>query len=300
MSHVRSSALAVAVMTTALVAGPAAAQSGCRLVIESGADFWAMSYDPFRQDAAVKDFDIAVLNQGDAACSAVTRVELRAEEFGLTHSVTTQRIAYALVDERAGADVTPRAGQSARRLSARPLTLAPGERGLMRFSFQVAPSETPAAGVYSQNAYIVLESQDGQVLARRPLSLNMEVPSAAVMGLKGEFRRTGGVATLDLGELSEGSRSLRTTLYVLSTAGYSVSVSSANRGKLRQGSAEWYIPYDLALGDRDMQLAQGGRLDVVSRRARLDDYPLTIRIGSVVGSRAGEYKDTLTFTIAAI
>ena len=158
----------------------------------------------------------------------------------------------------------------------------------MRFSFTAAPSETLSAGLYSQNAFISLETPEGQTLAEKPVTLSIEVPSAAVMGLKGEFRRTGGTATIDLGELTQGVRQLRTTLYVLSTAGYSVSVSSENRGRLRQGASEWYVPYALALGDRDMDLGRGGRLDVISRRARLDDYPLTISVGPTAGKRAGD------------
>ncbi|WP_288759289.1 hypothetical protein [uncultured Brevundimonas sp.] len=306
MTRVRTAVLMTAAAAATLIgAAPALAQSlaqsqGCRLSVESGADNWAMRYDPFDQDVAVQEFDVAVVNQGDAPCTAVSRVELRGEQFGLTHEAGGQRMAYALVDERGGADVTPRAGQSARRIGVRPLKLAAGERGLMRFSFTAAPSETLSAGLYSQNAFISLETPEGQTLAEKPVTLSIEVPSAAVMGLKGEFRRTGGTATIDLGELTQGVRPLRTTLYVLSTAGYSVSVSSENRGRLRQGASEWYVPYALALGDRDMDLGRGGRLDVVSRRARLDDYPLTISVGSVAGKRAGDYSDILTFTVAAL
>ena len=302
MTRVRTAVLMTAAAAATLIgAAPALAQGqGCRLSVESGADNWAMRYDPFDQDVAVQEFDVAVVNQGDAPCTAVSRVELRGEQFGLTHDAGGQRMAYALVDERGGADVTPRAGQSARRIGVRPLKLAAGERGLMRFSFTAAPSETLSAGLYSQNAFISLETPEGQTLAEKPVTLSIEVPSAAVMGLKGEFRRTGGTATIDLGELTQGVRQLRTTLYVLSTAGYSVSVSSENRGRLRQGASEWYVPYALALGDRDMDLGRGGRLDVVSRRARLDDYPLTISVGPTAGKRAGDYSDILTFTVAAL
>lgn len=302
MTRVRTAVLMTAAAAATLIgAAPALAQSqGCRLSVESGADNWAMRYDPFDQDVAVQEFDVAVVNQGDAPCTAVSRVELRGEQFGLTHDAGGQRMAYALVDERGGADVTPRAGQSARRIGVRPLKLAAGERGLMRFSFTAAPSETLSAGLYSQNAFISLETPEGQTLAEKPVTLSIEVPSAAVMGLKGEFRRAGGTATIDLGELTQGVRQLRTTLYVLSTAGYSVSVSSENRGRLRQGASEWYVPYALALGDRDMDLGRGGRLDVVSRRARLDDYPLTISVGPTAGKRAGDYSDILTFTVAAL
>lgn len=305
MSRSRTSALllaaAAAATATLMAAAPTqAAPGGCRLVIESGADQWMMRYEPFDQDVALQEFDVAVVNQGDTPCSAVSRVELRGEQFGLFNDAGAQRMPYALVDEAGGADVTPRSGQSARRIGVRPLNLAPGERGLIRFSFTAAPAETLSAGTYSQNAFINLETTDGQPLAEKPVVLSLQVPSAAVMGLKGEFRRNGGTPTIDLGELTTGVRQLRTTLYVLSTAGYSVSVASQNRGRLRQGASEWYVPYGLALGDRDMDLSRGGRVDVVSRRARLDDYPLTISVGATAGKRAGDYSDILTFTVAAL
>lgn len=304
MSRNRTSALllaAAAATATLMSAAPSqAAPGGCRLVIESGADQWLMRYEPFDQDVALQEFDVAVVNHGDAPCAAVSRVDLRGEQFGLVNESGAQRMPYALVDERGGTDVTPRAGQSARRIGVRPLNLAPGERGLIRFSFSAAPSEALSAGLYSQNAVINLETTDGQPLAEKPVVLSLQVPSAAVMGLKGEFRRNGGAATIDLGELTQGVRQLRTTLYVLSTAGYSVSVASQNRGRLRQGASEWYVPYGLALGDRNMDLSRGGRVDVVSRRARVDDYPLTINVGATAGKRAGDYSDILTFTVAAL
>lgn len=304
MSHNRTSALllaAAAATATLMTAAPGQAQtSGCRLVVEAGADQWMMRYEPFDQDVALQEFDIAVVNQGDAPCAAISRVDLRGEQFGLVNDTGAQRMPYALVDERGGGDVTPRSGRSARRIGVRPLNLAPGERGLMRFSFTTAAADMLSAGLYSQNAFITLETPDGQPLAEKPVTLSLQVPSAAVMGLKGEFRRNGGMATIDLGELTQGVRQLRTTLYVLSTAGYSVSVASQNRGRLRQGASEWYVPYGLALGDRDMDLSRGGRVDVVSRRARLDDYPLTISVGATVGKRAGDYSDILTFTVAAL
>lgn len=304
MSRIRTSALllaAAAATATLMASAPSQAQAvGCRLVVESGADQWMMRYEPFDQDVALQEFDVAVVNQGDGPCVAVSRVELRGEQFGLVNEAGGQRMAYALVDERGGADVTPRSGLSARRVGVRPLTLAAGERALMRFSFTAAPADALSAGLYSQNAFINLETVDGRPLAEKPVTLTLQVPSAAVMGLKGEFRRNGGTATIDLGELTQGVRQLRTTLYVLSTAGYSVSVASQNRGRLRQGDSEWYVPYGLALGDRTMDLTRGGRVDVVSRRARLDDYPLTINVGSTTGKRAGDYSDTLRFTVAAL
>lgn len=295
-------ALAAAAMLFAAMPGSASAQAvGCQLAVESGAEQWLIRYDPFDEDAADGEFDVAVVNRGEGPCNVSARVELRGEQFGLMADAGGQRLDYALVDERGGADVTPRAGNSARRIGARSLALAPGERGLLRFSFSVAPSEVPSAGLYSQRAYLSLETGDGRLLAEKPVALGLEVPAVAVMGLKGELRRgRGGAATIDLGDLKAGRQNLRASLYVLSTAGYSVSVRSENRGRLRQGSSDWYVPYDLSLGERSMDLARGARFEIVSRVARLDDYALAIDVESIAGKRAGDYSDTLTFTVAAL
>lgn len=306
MSPIRSPIFTAAAAALSLTAGAVQAQgasvgaSGCRLAFEGGADQWIIQYDPFAQDQAVRHFDIAVINQGDAPCTGAVRVDLRGEPFGLAQSGGSDRLAYALVDERGGTDVTPHAGRSARRIGGRPVDVAPGQRALLRFSLTVASGDLLSAGLYSQTAFLTMEGAEGLAVAEKPLTLGVQVASAAMMGLKGEFSRRGGVATIDLGELTEGRRPLATTLYVLSTGGYSVAVSSANGGRLRQGASEWYVPYGLALGDRAMDLETGDRLEVASRRPRADDYRLTIHVGSVAGRRAGDYSDTLTFTIAAI
>src|SRR5690606_17581303 len=129
------------------------------------------------------------------------------------------RIAYSLVDERDGTDLTPRAGLNARRLNARPVALEPGERTLLRFTFATAPGDVPAQGLYVQNARIALQDGSGVIVGERPLTLGFEVIPAAVLGLKGEFQRSNGVARIHLGELSPGPRPLSAALYVMSTGG---------------------------------------------------------------------------------
>lgn len=273
---------------------------GCALVVEAGSDQWVIQHDPFVDTAAARQFDLAVVNRGDAPCSGVVGLDLRGEPFGLNQAGSAERLAYEVLDERAATDITPRVGRNARRANARPLSLAPGERSMLRFSLVVDTSEIPDAGLYTQTAFVTLNRSDGIPLTEKPVVLGIQIPSAALMGLKGEFQRNDGVATLNLGPLSEGSRSLNTTLYVLSTAGYSVSVSSANQGRLRQGMTEWYVPYTLSLGDTTLNLSAARSLTVQSGRARIDDYPLAVALGSVSGRRAGQYTDTVTFTIAAL
>lgn len=280
--------------------GVVGAAEACTLSLQPSQDNWTIRYDPFAQDATQNQFDVAVVNQGDVRCVGTVRIDLSGEEFGLRKAGEQDRIAYALIDERDGADLTPRSGLNTRRLNAQPVALEPGERALLRFTFAAAPGEVPSEGLYVQQARMSLEDGDGVTVGERPLTLGFQVISAAVMGLKGEFQRSNGIARIDLGELTPGPKELSAVLYVLSTGGYRVSVGSANEGRLRLGTTEWYVDYELAVGDRQMDLSTPDSFEVVSRRARLDDYPLSVQIGDVSGRRAGDYSDVLTFTVAAL
>ncbi|MEN5052376.1 hypothetical protein [Brevundimonas naejangsanensis] len=300
MTQGRSLMMGAIALVALIGAGQVQAQDGdCRLVVETGAEEWRLEFDPLDQDAALQTFDLAVVNQGQSTCVVRPRVNLRGESFGLMNGEGGGRLDYVLFEERAGVDVTPRAGLSARRSGGRALTVAPGERSLLRFSFGTRATETLAAGRYSQSAFIDLETEDGQVEAERPVTLSVEVPRVALMGLKGEFRREGGLTIIDVGELSQGARPLGATLYVVSTGGYSISVTSQNQGRLTQGGG-WFVPYALTLGGQAVDLSGEGRREVLSHRPRLDDYPLAIVVGETAGKRAGEYRDVLTFTVAAI
>lgn len=294
--------LALSGAGTAAAQAPAlaAAQPRCNLVIESGGDQWIINHDPLTSSQAVRQFDLAVVNRGDGPCTGVASVDLRGEPFGLAKEGERTRLAYSLVSEDGPVDLTPRAGQNQRRPESRPFNLRSGERQTLRFTFAVNVTDVVAAGLYSQTIFLGIDHPNGSPWVERPITLGLRVASTALMGLKGEFTRSGGVASINLGSLTQGDRQLNTSLYVVSTSGYTVSVSSANAGRLRQGQSDWYIPYALGVGDRKIDLTRPSQLDVVSVRPRSDDYPLSVSIPSVAGRRAGEYSDIVTFTVAAI
>ncbi len=289
----------VATLGLALASG-AAAQQQCSFSVQPVEDQWIIRYDPFAGDALQRQFDVSVVNTGDRPCAGAVRAELAGEEYGLRSVDGRERIAYALVDERHGADVTPRTGANVPRLNAHPVALRPGERALLRFTFAADPTGTPSQGLYSQNVRLLLEHANGLVAGEHPVTLGLDVAAAAAIGLKGQFQRSNGVARIELGELAPGSRPLTAALYVMSTGGYRLSIRSANNGRLRLGATDWYVDYTVGLGDRRFDLESPGSIDVVSARARADDYPLSVNIGSVTGRRAGEYTDVVTFTVAAL
>lgn len=290
----------VAAAGAAVLFAASPAHADCQLAIDPVQDEWTVDYDPFTADAAERTFDVAMTNTGDTACSGILRVDLRGMPFGLSNGENSQRVVYVLAEDRTGADLTPRSGQSLRRGARQAVNVAPGERALMRFTFAALPEEILSSGLHSQDVFLSMEDARGLPLGEQPITLGVQVASAAMMGLKGEFRRSNGIARIDLGELTAGQKPLATSLYVLSTEGYRVTVRSENEGRLRLGASEWYVDYGLAIGSRTMNLATEDSFSIQSRRARADDYPLTVRIGNVAGKRAGDYSDVLTFTVAAI
>ena len=87
---------------------------------------------------------------------------------------------------------------------------------------------------------------------------------------------------------------------MLSTGGYRVTVSSENNGRLKHKDAQWFVDYRLTLGRHSLDLSSPDGFEIVSNRARFDNYPVKIEIGETAGKRAGNYTDTVTFTVAAI
>lgn len=296
----KSFAALAALGLLALTPGYAAAQAKCALTIESPLEQWTIRYNPLEDDVAQRQFDISLVNNGGTLCNGNIIAFLQNEPYGLRGAAGAPAVRYALVDETyGGVNITPVTGQRPRRRGAS-VSVKQGERMPARLTFAAFPEVATAQGRYSQVVQLFLQQDNGQVHAVKPVTLVLDLAAAAAIGLKGEFSRPNGTPIIDLGELTEGARPLNTALYVHSTGGYRVSVTSANRGRLRQGATAWYVDYNLKVGAQDINLQRTDTINVVSQTARRDDYPLTVRIGDVSGKRAGEYSDTLTFTVAAI
>ncbi|MBB4798825.1 hypothetical protein HNP32_002579 [Brevundimonas bullata] len=296
----KSFAAVAALGLLALIPGQASAQDKCNLTIQPALDQWVIRYNPLEDEIAQRTFDVLLVNSGRTPCNGNILASLQAEAFGLTTPGGANRVRYTLVDvDYGGVDITPRSGESARR-NGTSVSIKQGEQLPARITFAAFPEAGVAQGRYTQVANLFVEQANGTIHATRPVTLVLDLAAAAAIGLKGEFSRPNGTPVIDLGELTEGPRPLNTALYVHSTGGYRVSVTSANRGRLRQGATAWYVDYNLKVGAQDINLQRTDTINVVSQTARRDDYPLTVRIGDVSGKRAGEYSDTLTFTVAAI
>ncbi|QAY79694.1 hypothetical protein ETR14_03635 [Sphingosinicella sp. BN140058] len=109
-----------------------------------------------------------------------------------------------------------------------------------------------------------------------------------------------GQALVDLGQLEEGLAQVPLQLRVQSTRRYSLNVQSRNNGRLRLGSTEWYVPYQLSLGGQSAALGTG-QADISSPPTNgltRSSLPVQFRISDPSGQRAGVYSDVITISVA--
>lgn len=288
---------AAAVCVGALV--PAAAQA-CTLSVEPVQDQLIIRHNPLEDGAAFGTLEINIVNRGDGECVGRLGASLRGETFGFRSEDGAAPIPYQLVDEKGSNDITPRAGRNIQGMGGRLIRLMPGERTMELLSIAAAPDSATSQGRYTQSLDLTVSGDDGMLLGTRPLTLGIDVLPAAMIGLKGQLARARGTNSVDLGELVPGTKDLPITLYVISTGGYRVSVVSENQGRLKHENAGWYVDYRLRMGRFDLDLTSPAGFEIVSNRARFDNYPVRIEIGETAGKRAGGYMDTVTFTVAAL
>lgn len=292
--HVCAAALGIAAFT------PSAAHAVCNLSIEPVQDQLIIRHNPLEAGAAYGTVEVNVINRGDSECVGRLGASLRGEPFGFASDNGAASIPYQLVDEKGSSDITPRAGRNLRGMGGRAIRLMPGERSMELLSIAAAPDSATSQGRYTQSLDLNVSGDDDMLLGTKPLTLGIDILPAAMIGLKGQLARARGTNSVDLGELSPGAKNLPITLYVISTGGYRVSIASENQGRLKHESAQWFVDYRLRLGRHDLDLTSPDSFEIVSNRARFDNYPVRIEIGETAGKRAGGYTDTVTFTVAAI
>lgn len=292
--HLCAAAFGIAAFT------PSAAHAACNLSLEPVQEQLVIRHNPLEADAAYGTVEINVVNRGDSECIGRLGASLRGEMFGFASDDGAPPIPYQLVDEKSSSDITPRAGRNLRGMGGRVIRLMPGERSMEVLSIAAAPDSATSQGRYTQSLDLNIAADDGMLLGTKPLTLGIEILPAALIGVKGKLARARGTSSVDLGELSPGTKNLPITLYVISTGGYRVSIASENQGRLKHESAQWFVDYRLRLGIYDLDLTSPDSIEIVSRRARFDNYPVRIEIGETANKRAGGYADTVTFTVAAL
>lgn len=116
------------------------------------------------------------------------------------------------------------------------------------------------------------------------------------------FNLTDTAESIDFGKLSEGiSRGF--DIVLLYNAGYSISMSSNNSGRLKHLSAKKFIPYSLTLDGVPVGLANVST--VVKSSSGISPpngtrLPVNIKIGDILDSIPGVYSDTITINVSSV
>jgi hypothetical protein len=173
---------------------------------------------------------------------------------------------------------------------------------MRRYRFEVDVDQLSQDGLFEQTVQFAFRSTDNRITVDKLVVLALNVQPSAVMGLRGAFTRTDGGGRIELGELAEGGTNLPLQVWVKSTGGYRVAVSSRNKGRLVLAEdSSWWVPYRLSLGNRPINLGTGGQVE--SRKGPglgEDAYDLHLQVGETARRRAGLYSDLIELTVAPI
>ena len=281
---------------------PAAAMPGadCMIRMNATPTSWLIQgYDAFGGSKPEATFNVTFINEGSKDCRFVPLFQLDQPPFGLSKG-TGKPIGYALLNMTDTQDVTPRAGRTQRIPSQRMLTLGPNASRTLLYKLVADPDDVRESGTFTQD--VTLEAQDGSFrsLGGTRIVLGIDVLPSARISLAGAYTMNDGHAVVDLGDLRPGVAPLQLRLQVASTGSYDLSVTSANSGRLRLGSSEWYVPYSVAIGGNAVNLMGAGTVSGAANNGlRSEALPIHFVIGNTGDRRAGIYSDVLSISVTA-
>lgn len=255
-------------------------------------------YDPFDRAIPEGTFGVTFVNEGSGECRFTPTFEL-VQPFGLSKG-TGQPIGYALLNMTDSQDVTPRAGRTQRNPSQRMLKLgANGSRTLL-YKLVADPNDVRDAGIFTQDVTIEAQDESFRSLGGTRIVLGINVLPSARIGLAGAYTMNDGHAVVDLGDLRPGVAPVPLQLRVASTGSYDLNVTSANSGRLRLGSSDWYVPYNMAIGGNSVNLTSARTISgTTDRGLRREALPIQFLIGDTSDRRAGVYSDVVSISVTA-
>jgi hypothetical protein len=272
----------------------------CQVRVNPTPSSWIITgYDPFADALPEGTFGVTFVNEGGAECRFTPTIELRQPPFGLSKG-TGKPVGYALLNMTDAQDATPRAGRTQRVSTQREVVLQPKESRSMLYKLVADPDDVRGAGTFTQDVTLEAQDREFRSFGGAPLVLGITVLPSARIGLAGAYKMSDGQAVVNLGELRQGVAPVPLQLRVSSTGEYDISVTSANSGRLRLGSTQWFVPYSVAIGNDAFNL-NGTRTVAGPTRSPVtrDSLPFRFIIGDVSNRRAGIYSDVVSVSITA-
>lgn len=161
-----------------------------------------------------------------------------------------------------------------------------------------SPGQWIDPGLYRASLHLSLLDEQGRTLERREVDFQSIVPPL-VQAQFGQVSSAAGISLtrLDFGELRQGA-SRRATLSVQANTGYTITLGSANSGRLVHSSqSREQIGYQLRLDGRPVALNQS-LAGLSAIRSGRQQHEIEVEIGPMQQVLAGEYRDSLLITIS--
>lgn len=167
--------------------------------------------------------------------------------------------------------------------------------------FDVPTSWGMAAGTFAEQLLLTLQDPQGTIISQSDVNVTISIPTVVAVRFAGAVVGDGRANRIDLGNLSRTTetRSAPIAVRILSTAPYSVSLTSINSGALLLDGGSETIPYRLFFDGRRV-LADGANIPLGAAHTGStgDVRSLSIVVPPVLAT-AGTYSDRLTVQVSA-
>lgn len=173
---------------------------------------------------------------------------------------------------------------------------------------KIVPSTYLRFGSYSQTftaslyrgtlaSYTFVESQTTVLTYTQPKAIDVSLVDTG-----GVFNTSDVSQTMNFGNLVQGQSS-SFDLIVNYNAGYRLTVTSTNNGRLKRSTSTTYIPYTLTVSGSAVNLSSGtfnltdvtGAAPTGGRR-----LPINVTIGSLAPTIPGSYSDSVTLSVVSV
>lgn len=277
------------------MAAPAMAAPDCDL--STRAVSAQQSYDPFGSSDVLLDVTISVTNGGSKACQA--RLYVAPVNGLLSLANGGDRLLYRIDGPHGGGHAPNSSG---------PFVVRPDPGATQSVMVRVI---VPAQQVVSRGDYLsdlavsaIAEGNTALPISGAPLTLRVRVPARVEMSISGTASTSfpAGAspgAAIAFGQAASG-KSDRVFVHVWSNGGVSVSLDSANRGKLKLVGTAVDSTIDYAARFDGVPAPLTSRFTVQRtppQNLTGASYELTVTLGDVRNKFAGVYKDTITVTV---
>jgi hypothetical protein len=286
-----------AVMVCAAALFTQSALAACTVSVSSIGAATIQSYDALVGGSFVAPIAIRVSNSGNSACTGMISFDASRNNDRL-RGPRSETMAYLIVAEDSASRTLydPLGGQSV----SIPVMIPAGGGVELRPQLFVDGGQRGRSGRYDAIIDVSYRNATGQ---GRAVTSAVTVAADVVPSVQANFVGLdgggGSSATLALGELSTGLRR-SIGLQLRANTDVDVSISSENRGRLKQGGGDGTVPYDLEIGGAQVNLRQ---IDAVSLALGPDSVrgstqAMEVQIGNINRAPAGVYRDTVTFRIS--